>query len=77
MTWTHGGRELAFSGQLPLEQGAAFEQAIREHRQAAACARQEAGTILEWQQSTADALVTLARQAGDAMTTARGGAPPR
>ena len=30
MTWTNGGRELAFSGQLPLEQGAAFEQAIRE-----------------------------------------------
>ena len=28
MTWTHGGRELAFSGRLPLEQGAAFEQAI-------------------------------------------------
>ncbi len=28
MTWTHGRRELAFSGRLPLEQGAAFEQAI-------------------------------------------------
>ena len=42
MTWTNGGRELAFSGQLPLEQGAAFEQAIRERRQAAARRRQEA-----------------------------------
>ena len=28
MTWTRGKRELAFSGRLPLEQGAAFEQAI-------------------------------------------------
>ena len=28
MTWTRGRRELAFSGRLPLEQGAAFEQAI-------------------------------------------------
>ena len=28
MTWTRGGRELAFSGCLPLEQGVAFEQAI-------------------------------------------------
>src|SRR4051812_25307637 len=29
MSWTSGGRELVFSGQLPLEQGLAFEQAIR------------------------------------------------
>jgi hypothetical protein len=28
MTWTRGRRELAFSGRLPLEQGAIFEQAI-------------------------------------------------
>ena len=28
MTWTHGRRELVLSGRLPLEQGAAFEQAI-------------------------------------------------
>ena len=28
MTWTRGRRELAFSGRLPLEQGAVFEQAI-------------------------------------------------
>ena len=28
MTWTRGKRELAISGRLPLEQGAAFEQAI-------------------------------------------------
>jgi hypothetical protein len=28
MSWTRGRRELAFSGRLPLEQGAAFEQAI-------------------------------------------------
>ena len=30
MTWRDGGRELVFSGQLPLEHGAAFEQAIRD-----------------------------------------------
>ena len=28
MTWTRGRRELVLSGRLPLEQGAAFEQAI-------------------------------------------------
>ena len=28
MTWTRGRRELCISGRLPLEQGAAFEQAI-------------------------------------------------
>ena len=28
MSWTRGGRELVFGGRLPLEQGAAFEQAI-------------------------------------------------
>ena len=28
MTWTGDGRELTFSGSLPLEQGVAFEQAI-------------------------------------------------
>ena len=66
MTWTHGGRELAFSGQLPLEQGAAFEQAIRDVAKLQRAADKKHGTTLEWQQSAADALVTLARQAGDA-----------
>jgi hypothetical protein len=61
MTWTNGGRELAFSGQLPLEQGAAFEQAIRDLAKLQRAADKKNGTILEWQQSAADALVTLAR----------------
>ena len=65
MTWTNGGRELAFSGQLPLEHGAAFEQAIRDLAKPQRAADKKHGTILEWQQSAADALVTLARQAGD------------
>jgi hypothetical protein len=66
MTWTNGGRELAFSGQLPLEQGLVFEQAIRDLAKAQRANDKKHGTILEWQQSTADALVTLARQGGDA-----------
>ena len=59
MTWTNGGRELVFSGQLPLEHGAAFEQAIRELAKLATRRRQEeAERSSSWQQSAADALVT-------------------
>ena len=65
MTWRDGGRELVFSGQLPLEHGAAFEQAIRGLAKTQRALDKKSGTVLEWQQSTADALVTLARQAGD------------
>ena len=36
-----------------------------EHRQEQRAADKQDGTILDWQQSAADALVTLARQAGD------------
>ena len=61
MTWTRGRRELAFSGRLPLEQGAAFEQAIWSIAKPQRALDKQAGTILEWQQSAADALVTLAR----------------
>ena len=61
MTWRDGGRELVFSGQLPLEHGAAFEQAIRDLAKTQRAADKQHGTILDWQQSTADALVTLAR----------------
>ena len=75
MTWTNGGRELAFSGQLPLEHGAAFEQAIRDLAKPQRAADKKHGTILEWQQSAADALVTLARQAGDDSATVCGAAP--
>ena len=61
MAWKAGGRELVFSGSLPLEQGAVFEQAIRGIAKAQRAVDKQAGTMLEWQQSTADALVTLAR----------------
>ena len=57
-------RELVFSGRLPLEHGAAFEQAIRDLAKLQRAADKKHGTILDWQQSAADALVTLARQAG-------------
>ena len=50
---------------LPLEQGTAFEQAIRSIAKTQRAADKHAGTILDWQQSAADALVTLVRQGGD------------
>ena len=62
MTWTRGGRELAISGRLPLEQGAAFEQAIWDVAKSRRAADKQAGTVIDWQQSAADALVALARQ---------------
>jgi hypothetical protein len=71
MSWTRGRRELAFSGRLPLEQGAAFEQAIWSISKTQRALDKQAGTILDWQQSAADALVTLARQHGDAQGGAR------
>jgi hypothetical protein len=61
MTWTSGGRELAFSGSLPLEQGAAFEQAIWNIAKPQRAIDKRDGIVLEWQQSAADALVTLAK----------------
>jgi hypothetical protein len=62
MTWTRGRRELAISGRLPLEQGAAFEQAIWSIAKAQRAFDKQAGTVLDWQQSAADALVTLAQR---------------
>jgi Domain of unknown function (DUF222)/HNH endonuclease len=64
MTWTRGRRELCISGRLPLEDGLAFEQAIWSLAKAQRAIDKQAGTVLDWQQSTADALVTLARQSG-------------
>ena len=64
MTWTRGRRELVLSGRLPLEQGAAFEQAIWNIAKPQRALDKQAGTTLEWQQYTADALVTLARSGG-------------
>src|SRR4051812_39144015 len=71
MTWTNGGRELAFSGQLPLEHGLAFEQTIRSLAKSRRAADKQNGTTLEWQQSTADALIALTRRSGDAGGGAR------
>jgi hypothetical protein len=65
MTWTPGRRELCFSGRLPLEQGAAFEQAIWNIAKPQRALDKQAGTFLEWQQSAADALVTLAKSGSD------------
>ena len=64
MTWTRGRRELAISGRLPLEQGLAFEQAIWAIAKEERAADKQDGIVLDWQQSAADALVTLARQPG-------------
>ena len=64
MTWTRGRRELAINGRLPLEQGAAFEQTIWNIATTQRAADKQAKTVLEWQQSAADALITLARHPG-------------
>jgi hypothetical protein len=66
MTWTRGGRELMFSGRLPLEHGLVFEQTIRTIAKEQRASDKKAGTTLDWQQYTADALVTLARHSGNA-----------
>jgi hypothetical protein len=65
MTWTAGGRELVLAGRLPLEQGLVFEQAIRSIAKEQRASDKKAGALLDWQQYTADALVTLARQPGN------------
>ena len=56
MTWTRGRRELCLSGRLPLEQGAAFEQAIWTIAKEQRAADKQTGNELDWQQSAADAL---------------------
>ncbi|MDX6631951.1 MAG: hypothetical protein QOH00_4197, partial [Gaiellales bacterium] len=71
MTWTRGRRELMLSGRLPLEQGLAFEQAIWSIAKPQRALDKQAGAMLEWQQSAADALITLARQCGGAEGGAR------
>ena len=64
MTWTRGQRELVLRGRLPLEQGVVFEQAIWSIAKPQRAIDKQAGTVLEWQQSAADALVTLAWRGG-------------
>ena len=74
MTWTRGRRELCFSGRLPLEQGAAFEQAIWSIAKPQRALDKQAGTILEWQQSPP---TRSSHSPGSGGTTAaRGAAPP-
>jgi hypothetical protein len=65
MVWTRGRRELCISGRLPLEQGAAFEQAIWQTATQQRALDKQAGVILDWQQSAADALSTLAQRRQD------------
>ena len=65
MTWTRGRRELAFSGRLPLEQGAAFEQAIWSAAKTQRALDKQDGVILDWQQSAAVGLSTCAAYSGD------------
>jgi hypothetical protein len=55
MSWTRGRRELCFRGRLPLEQGAAFEQAIWSIAKPQRAADKQDGTLLDWQQSRAAA----------------------
>jgi hypothetical protein len=65
MTWMRGRRELCFSGRLPLEQGIVFEQAVWDIAKTERAADKKAGAAaLDWQQSAADALVTLAQRGG-------------
>ena len=67
MAWTADRAKLRFSGRLPLEQGVAFEQAIWNIAKPQRAADKKTGTpVLEWQQYTADALVTLATRRGGA-----------
>ena len=67
MSWTRGRRELCLSGRLPLEQGLMFEQAIWDIAKQQRAVDKQAGSVIEWQQSAADALVTLAQRGGGAM----------
>jgi hypothetical protein len=66
MSWTRGQRELTISGRLPLEAGVVFEQAIRDIAKTQRAADKRDGVVQDWQQSAADALVTLAQTGGGA-----------
>ena len=73
MAWRDGGRELVFSGSLPLEQGVVFQHAISSIAKHQRALDKRVGAVLEWQQSTADALVTLAQQHGAGSGNESGG----
>ena len=57
------GASSRFSGRLPLEQGAIFEQAIWDIAKQQRAVDKQAGSVIDWHQSAADALVTLAKHA--------------
>jgi hypothetical protein len=63
-TWTKGNRELAIHARLPLEQGLAFERVVSDATCVQRAADKQAGIVLEWQQSAADALVALVTRDG-------------
>ena len=60
MKWTPDRSELILSGSLPHELGVVFENAIRDAAKRQRAIDKKVGVVLDWQQSTADALVTLA-----------------
>ena len=61
MQWTPDRSELILSGSLPHDLGVVFEHAIRGVAKCQRAIDKQHGVVLDWQQSTADALVTLAR----------------
>ena len=71
MTWTRGKRELAISGRLPLEQGAASSRPSGASPRNSAPSTSRPGWCSSWQQSAADALVTLARATAGAASGVR------
>ena len=66
--WVNGDRELLIHGRLPLEQGRAFEQAVWDTATSRRAAEKRDGVVLEWQQSAADALVSLVAGGGTSAT---------
>ena len=59
MAWTSDKRELLVHARFPLEQGVAFENGVWDAAKRRRAAEKQDGIVLEWQQSTADALVAL------------------
>src|SRR4051812_32979377 len=70
LSWDEGHRELILHGRLPLEQGLAVEQAIRNAAKTQQADDKKTGEpTLDWQQYTADALVTLVTQTSSPSST--------
>ena len=65
MKWIEGGRELVINGRLPLEQGAASSpRSAAPRKPSAHSTRSTTARHSYWQQSAADALVTLTTRSG-------------